>query len=263
MRDALGPAILDRSDRPLVVVDEGPVERRRNGIRSASKASVRILVVDDAPALRSSLGRALSHEGYDVLLSPDGNDALRAVTDESPAVVILDAVMPGLNGFDVCRSLRLSGDSTPVLMLTVRDGVADRVAGLDAGADDYLVKPFALEELLARTRALIRRSNIGLAGEELAYEHLRVDPSSREAWSDGARVDLSRTEFDLLALFVNNPRRVLSRQVIMHRVWGFDLGATSNTLAVYVGYLRRKLEHDGAPRLIHTVRGVGYVLRRA
>jgi two-component system response regulator MprA len=229
--------------------------------RFARNGVVRVLVVDDAPSLRSSLGRALAHEGYDVVVAADGDDALRAIGAESPDVVILDVVLPGLSGFDVCRWLRLSGDSTPVLMLTVRDQVADRVAGLDAGADDYLVKPFALEELLARTRALVRRSHVVQDGDPLCFAHLRLDPSTREVWCGDEPIELTRTEFDLLALFVSSPRRVLSRQVIMHRVWGFDLGSTSNSVSVYVGYLRRKLESGGGPRLIHTVRGVGYVLR--
>jgi two-component system response regulator MprA len=222
---------------------------------------VRVLVVDDTPAVRTSLRRALVHEGYDVVVSPDGADALRVIADESPDLVILDVVMPQLGGVEVCRALRLSGDSTPVLMLTVRNGVADRVAGLDAGADDYLIKPFALEELLARVRALIRRSRVGPVTDPVEYARIRIEPASREAWYDGRRLELTQTEFDLLAFFVGNPQRVLTRQMIMNRVWGFDLGASSNTLPVYIGYLRRKLETAGAPQLIHTVRGMGYVLR--
>jgi two-component system response regulator MprA len=222
---------------------------------------VRILVVDDTLALRTSLRRALAHEGYDVALSPNGNDALHVISDQRPDLVILDVVMPGLDGVGVCRALRLAGDATPVLLLTVRDGVADRVAGLDAGADDYLVKPFALEELLARVRALIRRSNVESPGDPLAYAAIRIEPEGRQAWYGDRRLELTQTEFDLLTFLVGNPERVHSRQTIMDRVWGFDLGAASNTLAVYIGYLRRKLEAAGAPPLIQTVRGLGYVLR--
>jgi two-component system response regulator MprA len=222
---------------------------------------VRVLVVDDTLALRTSLRRALAHEGYDVALSSNGHDALQAISDQRPDLVILDVVMPGLDGIGVCRSLRLAGDTTPVLLLTVRDGVADRVAGLDAGADDYLVKPFALEELLARVRALIRRSNVESPAEPLGYDAIRIEPAGRQAWYGDRGLELTQTEFDLLTFLVGNPERVHSRQTIMDRVWGFDLGASSNTLAVYIGYLRRKLEAAGAPPLIHTVRGLGYVLR--
>jgi two-component system response regulator MprA len=223
--------------------------------------AVRVLVVDDTPALRASLRRALTHEGYDVLVSPDGADALRVIADEAPDLVILDGLMPRLDGIEVCRTMRLSGDATPVLLLTVRRGVADRVAGLDAGADDYLVKPFALEELLARVRALMRRSRAEAANEPLEYDGLRIEPDSRRAWHRDQLLELTQTEFDLLSFLIANPERVHTRQTIMYRVWGFDLGASSNTLAVYISYLRRKLEATGAPQLIHTVRGMGYVLR--
>lgn len=223
--------------------------------------TVRVLVVDDKPALRDSLQRALELEGYDVDLAADGREAIATIDRRHPDLVILDVLMPGYTGLEVCRSLRLSGDSVPVLLLTVRDGVADRVAGLDAGADDYLVKPFALEELLARVRALIRRSNLIDSNEVLQFDRLRLDPSTREAWSGERPMELTRTEFDLLALFMSHPRQVLTREVIMERVWGFDPGPGSNTLAVYVGYLRKKTEEHGEPRVIHTVRGIGFVLR--
>jgi two-component system response regulator MprA len=186
---------------------------------------------------------------------------MRLITAERPDVVVLDVVMPQVDGLDLCRSLRLAGDRTPVLMLTVHDRVADRVSALDAGADDHVGKPFALEELLARVRALIRRSVPAGGGETLAYGDVRVDPSTREAWSGDEHLELSATEFDLLALFLTHPRHVLRRRTITEHVWGHDLGPTSNLLAVYVGYLRRKLESEGRPRLIHTVRGIGYVLR--
>jgi two-component system response regulator MprA len=222
----------------------------------------RVLVVDDEPALREALKRALTVEGYRVDLAGDGEDALGRVSDPDtrPDAVVLDIMMPRMDGLEVCRRLRASGDRVPILMLTARDTVSDRVEGLDAGADDYLVKPFALEELLARIRALLRRT--GLAGEAvLRFAELSLDPVSREAWRGQRRLELTRTEFNLLELFLSNPRRVLTRSVIFDRVWGYDFGLSSNSLEVYVGYLRRKTEADGEIRLIHTVRGVGYVLR--
>lgn len=224
---------------------------------------MRVLVVDDKAALRDSICRALTLEGYQVDTAGDGAEALREVAGRNPDLVILDIVMPGMDGLEVCRELRLAGDSTPVLMLTVRDRVADRVAGLDSGADDYLVKPFALEELLARVRALIRRSRTreSEGGDVVEFARIRIDPATREAWVGERVLMLTRTEFDLLALFLRHPRQVLTRSVLMEEVWGFDPGPTSNTLAVYVGYLRKKLEEMGEPRVIHTVRGVGYTLR--
>jgi two-component system response regulator MprA len=223
---------------------------------------MRILVVDDEPAVREALERALQLDGYDVQLAANGREALAAVPEGDPDAVVLDVLMPQLDGLEVCRRLRGAGDRTPVLMLTARDAVADRVAGLDAGADDYLVKPFALEELLARLRALLRRHEPEPeADAELAFGDLRLDLVAYEAWRGERQVQLTRTEWLLLELFVRNPRRVLSRAVIFDRVWGYDFGPTSKALEVYVGYLRRKTEAGGEPRLLHTVRSVGYILR--
>jgi two-component system response regulator MprA len=227
---------------------------------------MRILVVDDEPAVRASLARALRLDGYEVALASDGRAALEAVGGEAPDAVVLDVLMPELDGLEVCRRLRAAGDRTPVLMLTARDQVRDRVGGLDAGADDYLVKPFALEELSARLRALLRRSGdggdgAGAARELLTHADLALDLGAHEARRGERRIELTRTELLLLELLLRHPRQVLTRSVIFERVWGYDFGATSNSLEVYVGYLRRKTEAGGEPRLIHTVRGVGYVLR--
>jgi two-component system response regulator MprA len=223
--------------------------------------SAKILVVDDEPAVRQAVERALRAEGYAVRTAPDGRQALDAHESFAPDAVVLDILMPGLDGLEVCRLLRGAGDRTPVLMLTARDGVADRVEGLDAGADDYLIKPFALEELLARLRALLRRALAGEDESPLRLADLSLDPATREVRRGERAIELTRTEFLLLELFLLNPRRVLTREVIFDRVWGYDFGPSSNSLEVYVGYLRRKTEADGEPRLIHTVRGVGYVLR--
>jgi two-component system, OmpR family, response regulator MprA len=222
----------------------------------------RILVVDDEPALRESLDRALRAEGYAVDTAPDGTAALALLETAEPDAVVLDVLMPGLDGLETARRLRATGSRVPVLMLTARDAVGDRVAGLDAGADDYVVKPFALEELLARLRALLRRG-IGaeVAGERLRFADLELDTGTRETRRDGRAIELTRTEFALLELFLRNPRQVLPRSLVFDRVWGYDFGPTSNTLEVYIGYLRRKTEEHGAPRLIQTVRGVGYALR--
>jgi two-component system response regulator MprA len=220
---------------------------------------VRILVIDDEPAVRDALERALRLHGYAVSLAGDGEEGLDLLARETPDAVVLDVLMPGLDGIAACRRLRAGGDRTPVLILTARDSVTDRVAGLDAGADDYLVKPFALEELLARVRALLRRANGG--DGPLSFSDLTLDPGAREVRRDRRPIDLTRTEFNLLELFLRNPRQVLTRSLIFERVWGYDFGPTSNALEVYVGYLRRKLEADGGPRLLHTVRGVGYQLR--
>jgi two-component system, OmpR family, response regulator MprA len=220
---------------------------------------VRVLVVDDEPAVRTSLSRALTLRSFAVETASDGREALDALGRRRVDAVVLDLVMPGVGGIEVCRRLRAAGDRTPVLMLTARDAVDDRVSGLDAGADDYVVKPFALEELLARLRAIVRRQDDG-AGlpEVLRFADLELDVGAHEARRGGQPLELTRTEFLLLELFMRNPRQVLTRGTIFERVWGYDFGTSSNSLGVYVGYLRRKL---GEPRLLQTVRGVGYVLR--
>jgi two-component system, OmpR family, response regulator MprA len=221
---------------------------------------MRVLVVDDEPAVRTALERALRIEGYEVELAGDGTEALERLSARSPDAVVLDVLMPHVDGLEVCRRLRAADDRTPVLMLTARDAVGDRVAGLDAGADDYLVKPFALEELHARLRALLRRAS-GTDTDVLRFADLVMDLGPRQVYRSERRVELTRTEFLLLELFLRNPRQVLTRAVIFDRVWDYDFGPRSNALEVYVSYLRRKLEAGGEPRLIHTVRGVGYVLR--
>jgi two-component system, OmpR family, response regulator MprA len=221
---------------------------------------MRVLVVDDEPAVRTALERALRLEGYDVDLASDGAEALQRLAQHSTDAVVLDVLMPNVDGLEVCRRLRAAHDETPVLMLTARDAVGDRVAGLDAGADDYLVKPFALEELHARLRALLRRVGANDAGT-LRFADISMDTGTREVRRGERRIDLTRTEFLLLELFLRNPRQVLTRSVIFDRVWDYDFGPRSNALEVYVSYLRRKLEAESEPRLIHTVRGVGYVLR--
>ena len=221
---------------------------------------MRILVVDDEPAVRESLRRALQLEGYDVGLAADGLEALERLAEDGADALLLDVTMPRLDGLETCRRLRRDGNGVPVLMLTARDAVSDRVAGLDAGADDYVVKPFALEELLARLRALLRR----LApqdGDVLRFADLILDQGTREVERGGERIELTRTEFSLLELFLLNPRQVLTRSIIFERVWGYDFGFGSNSLDVYIGYLRRKTEQGGKPRLIQTIRGVGYALR--
>jgi two-component system, OmpR family, response regulator MprA len=223
--------------------------------------SVRVLVVDDERAVRESLRRALVMEGYEVEEASGGRAALDAVGSGRADVVVLDLLMPDVDGLEVCRRLRGQGDRTPVLMLTARDAVSDRVEGLEAGADDYLVKPFDLDELIARLRALLRRTLGTDDHEQLRFSDLALDGTAHEARRGLRRIELTRTEFLLLELFMLNPRRVLSRSLIHERVWGYDFGPASNSLGVYVGYLRRKLEAGGEPRLIHTVRGVGYVLR--
>jgi len=223
---------------------------------------MKILVVDDERAVRESLRRALELEGYEIELAGDGSEALyRLEANEEPDAMILDVLMPGVDGLEVCRRLRGSGSKLPVLMLTARTEVEDRVAGLDAGADDYVTKPFALEELLARVRALLRRTSEGDDGEVLRFGDLELDPGTREVKRGERRIELTRTEFSLLELFLRNPRQVLTRSMIFERVWGYDFGFGSNSLDVYIGYLRRKTEAAGEPRLIHTVRGVGYAMR--
>jgi two-component system response regulator MprA len=222
---------------------------------------MKVLVVDDERAVRDSLRRALELEGYEVELAVDGGDALhRLEANGQPDAVILDVLMPGVDGLEVCRRIRGKGNAVPVLMLTARAEVESRVSGLDAGADDYLPKPFALEELLARLRALLRRTAPGTDGL-MRFTDLELNPSTREVKRGGKDIELTRTEFNLLELFMRNPRQVLTRSVIFERVWGYDFGFASNSLDVYIGYLRRKTEVDGKPRLIQTVRGVGYALR--
>jgi two-component system response regulator MprA len=221
---------------------------------------VRILVVDDEPAVREAVDRALRLEGYETELAADGAQALEALADRAPDALVLDLLMPHVDGLEMCRRLRAAGDRTPVLVLTARDGVPDRVRGLDAGADDYLVKPFALEELLARLRALLRRHG-GERSELLRYADVELDALGHTVRRGRRAIELTRTEFLLLELFMHHPRQVLTRSQIFERVWGYDFGPGSNSLEVYVGYLRRKLEADGEPRLLQTVRGVGYVLR--
>jgi two-component system, OmpR family, response regulator MprA len=224
----------------------------------------RILVVDDEPAVQNALSRALMLEHYRVAQAMDGRQALERLAADPYEAVILDVAMPHVDGLEVCRRLREGGDRTPVLMLTAREEIDDRVAGLDAGADDYMVKPFALRELLARVRALLRRASDEDGDEQepvLSFEDLRLDRLSHEAWRGERVLALTRTEFLLLEMFLRHPRQVLSRSAIFEHVWGYDFGATSNSLGVYMGYLRRKTEAADEPRLLHTVRGVGYVLR--
>ena len=221
---------------------------------------MRILVVDDDPAVRRSIDRALRLEGYEVVAVSSGGEALEALAQAPPDALILDLGLPDLDGLTVCRRMRSAGDDTPVLMLTARDAVDDRVQGLDAGADDYLVKPYALAELLARLRALLRRRFEGEGGL-LRVGDLTLDLSTREGQRGERTFELTRIEFDLLELFLRHPRQVLTREVLLNRVWGFDFDSGTNSLAVYVGSLRRKLEEGGEPRCIQTVRGVGYVLR--
>src|SRR3954451_2380799 len=227
--------------------------------RNEPPMTASVMVVDDEPGVRAALERALRIERYDVRLAGDGAEALALLADGSPDAIVLDVMMPRIDGLEVCRRLRAAGDRTPVLMLTARDAIDDRVDGLDAGADDYLVKPFALRELNARLRALLRRVDPG--GPTLAFGDLVLDRSAHEVYRGSRRIDLSKTEFSLLELFLEHPRQVLTRSTLFERVWGYDFGATSNALGVYMGYLRRKTEAGGERRLLHTVRGVGYVLR--
>ncbi|MEU7867229.1 response regulator transcription factor [Dactylosporangium sp. NPDC049140] len=224
---------------------------------------MRILVVDDDAAVRDSLARTLRFEGYQVETADNGAAAILAVRGAEPDAVVLDVSMPVIDGLETCRELRGEGVLVPVLMLTARDSVGDRVAGLDAGADDYLVKPFALQELLARLRALLRRAQRTAAAPsgELRFADLRLDPQTREVWRGERPMRLTRTEFAILEVFLRHPRQVLTRELLFEHVWGYDFGETSNSIHVYLGYLRRKLEADGEQRLLHTVRGVGFVLR--
>ncbi|WP_432252831.1 response regulator transcription factor [Streptomyces sp. HNM1019] len=230
----------------------------------------RILIVDDEPAVREALRRSLVFEGYATETALDGLDALDKVGSYDPELIVLDVLMPRMDGLTAARRLRATGVTLPILMLTARDTVGDRVTGLDAGADDYLVKPFELDELLARIRALLRRTSYAAQqgapppeGDVLAFGDLRMDLTTREVARGGRRVELTRTEFTLLEMFLAHPRQVLTREQILKAVWGFDFEPSSNSLDVYVMYLRRKTEAGGEPRLVHTVRGVGYVLRSA
>ncbi|MGW5196400.1 response regulator transcription factor [Streptomyces spiralis] len=240
-----------------------------DGDRDRDRDLQRILIVDDEPAVREALQRSLAFEGYDTEVAVDGADALEKANAYGPDLVVLDIQMPRMDGLTAARRIRGAGDTTPILMLTARDTVGDRVTGLDAGADDYLVKPFELDELFARIRALLRRSSYAAAvagaadeGDALTFADLRMDLATREVTRGGRQVELTRTEFTLLEMFMAHPRQVLTREQILKAVWGFDFEPSSNSLDVYVMYLRRKTEAGGEPRLVHTVRGVGYVLRQ-
>jgi two-component system, OmpR family, response regulator MprA len=222
---------------------------------------VRLLVVDDDASVRDALALVLGVDGFDVTTAGDGREAIRSLSGRKPDAVILDVLMPGIDGLEVCRRMRAAGDRTPVLMLTARAEVSERVAGLEAGADDYLAKPFARQELIARLRALLRRTGWEGGDELLRFEELELDPRAHEARRGDRPLELTRTEFLLLELLMSHPRQVLTRSTIFEHVWGYDFGPTSNALGVYMGYLRRKTEADGEPRLLHTVRGVGYILR--
>ncbi|HCB05327.1 MAG TPA: DNA-binding response regulator [Nocardioides bacterium] len=236
-------------------------------MNNAPAAKQRVLVVDDDKAVRESLRRSLEFNGYDVSVAADGAEALAGLgaagPNSAPDVVVMDVMMPRLDGIETTRALRAAGNDVPILVLTARDAVGDRVEGLDAGADDYLTKPFALQELLARLRALLRRATVP-AGEEdevLSFSDLSMDIATRDVRRGGRAIELTRTEFTLLEMFLRRPRRVLERSFILEEVWGYDFPTTANSLEVYVGYLRRKTEAEDEPRLIHTVRGVGYVLK--
>ena len=235
------------------------------GTPSAGGVKSRVLVVDDDKAVRESLRRSLEFNGYEVSLAADGAEALARIASSDPDVVIMDVMMPRLDGIETTRALRTAQNDVPILVLTARDAVGDRVEGLDAGADDYLTKPFALQELLARLRALLRRvvPAEGDDAEVLAFADLTMDLGTREVLRNGRDIPLTRTEFTLLEMFLRRPRRVLERAFILEDVWGYDFPTTANSLEVYVGYLRRKTEAEGEARLIHTVRGVGYVLKES
>jgi two-component system, OmpR family, response regulator MprA len=255
------PATADGQAAVIMTVD-GLVSRQPDG-RGGAPVSYAVLIADDDRAIRESLARALELEGYDVVGVDDGIEALTRTRNASFDTLILDVMMPNLDGLAVCRVLRSEGNRTPILMLTARVETPDRVAGLDAGADDYLPKPFELDELLARLRALLRRAAPADTerGEVLSLGELRVDPAARRCWWSGTELTLSKTEFELLELLVRNAGIVLDHTTVYERIWGYDFGAESKNLAVYIGYLRRKLAAAGAPTLIHTVRGVGYTAR--
>ncbi len=220
-----------------------------------------VLIVEDEPKIADFLRRGLTFEGYQVQVAYTGEEALAMVREASPDLVILDIMLPGIDGMEVCRRLRKNHPDLPILMLTARDAIPDRVAGLDAGADDYLVKPFAFDELLARLRALLRRARPPEPGEVLRFADLTMNTTTREVWRGERPVDLTAREFDILELFLRHPRQVLTRDLLYERIWGYDYGGESNIIEVYIRYLRAKLEAAGEPRLLHTVRGVGYVLR--
>jgi two-component system response regulator MprA len=221
----------------------------------------RILVVEDEARIASLISRGLRHEGYQVEVAPNGETALDKAFGNPPDLIVLDLMLPDIDGLEVCRQLRIAGADEPVLMLTAKDAIPDRVAGLDAGADDYLVKPFAFDELLARIRALLRRVAPSEANVPLQFADLELDPATRRARRGEREIELTAKEYDVLELFMHHPRQVLTRDIIYDRIWGYDFGGESNIIEVYVRYLRAKLEAGGEPRLIHTVRGVGYVLR--
>jgi two-component system, OmpR family, response regulator MprA len=224
-------------------------------------ASVRVLLIEDDDAVRAAIRRALALDGYEVFEAPDAEEGLRQAREDVPDAVVLDLGLPDRDGLEVCRQLRLGGDRTPILMLTARAAIDERVEGLEAGADDYLVKPYDVRELRARLRAITRRHINGTDGRVLRYGELELDPDAHAARIGGRQVDLTRTEYQLLELLMLNPRRVLPSRLIYDRVWGYDFGPSGNALRVYIGYLRRKLESAGERRLIQTVHGVGYVLR--
>jgi two-component system, OmpR family, response regulator MprA len=235
-------------------------------VSPAGEPKPRVLVVDDDRSVRDSLRRSLEFNGYAVSLASDGAEALASIAGHAPDALVIDVMMPRLDGIETTKALRTAGNDLPILVLTARDSVGDRVEGLDAGADDYLTKPFALEELLARLRALLRRiaapaDGDGLEAEVLSFSDLSLNPATREVRRGERGIELTRTEFTLLEMFLRRPRRVLDRSFILEEVWGYDFPTTANSLEVYVGYLRRKTEAEGEPRLIHTVRGVGYVLK--
>jgi two-component system response regulator MprA len=221
----------------------------------------RILVVEDEARIASFISRGLRLEGYQVDVAPDGETALDKAFTHAPDLIVLDVMLPDIDGLEVCRQLRIAGVDEPVLMLTAKDAIPDRVAGLDAGADDYLVKPFAFDELLARIRALLRRTLPANSNAPLEFADLELDPTSRQAKRGEREIELTAKEYDVLELFMRHPRQVLTRDIIYDRIWGYDFGGESNIIDVYVRYLRAKLEAEGEPRLIHTLRGVGYVLR--
>lgn len=244
---------------------ERPAALSRVSDRRGNLNRMRILVVDDDRAVRDSLRRSLEFNGYEVALANDGVEALARINGLAPDAIIVDVMMPRLDGIETTKALRAAGNDVPILVLTARDSVNDRVDGLDAGADDYLAKPFALDELLARVRAMLRRRSLGTQGnddeEPLVFADLTMNPVTREVDRNGRSITFTRTEWDLLELFMRRPKRVLERAFILEEVWGYDFPTTANSLEVYVGYVRRKTEAEGEPRLLHTVRGVGYVLR--